>query len=514
MEVAAATLADEFLADLDSDEEIETEEENSKINNNNEVNNETKEAEKEFTVTLESVAPLLFDNRYEELHNKMKEFNEKIENNQIDEQNNHNAILLERKEGNQDSNTQELNSYGLIIDCNSISLEIGESINKIHKYVQDLFSKRFYDLESLVVNSLDYLHVVARMAKADKLSEVDLTDLLPGPTIMVVKMSASNSTSETQTLEDEEIQKIVQACEGGLKLKEYQNEILSFVESRMNTIAPNLSYLVGTNIAAKLVGIAGGMLALSRLPAGTIQVLGSNKNTLEGFSTVSTVKKHAGYIYDCELVQQTPPSYRKKVVRVLAPKCALCARIDSYGQEKLGSTGKQLREEIEKKIDKWQERPPAKQIKALPAPDEKSKRSNRGGKRVRKLKERIAMTEYRKFSNRMAFGVQEETFGNTEHGFGMLGTANRVKLHVVRDKKLQKQLHQKQIQRQKKQQKRGIRTNVGGVSGIASSLVMTPVQGMELIDPEAQAKKVAEANLKYFGGSGSYSNVKKETSKE
>merc|ERR1711879_1049417 len=112
------------------------------------------------------------------------------------------------------------------------------------------------------------------------------------------------------------------------------------------------------------------------------------------------------------------------------------------------------------------------------------------------------MTEYRKYANRMSFGVAEETRGNTEQGFGMLGAANRVKLHVVRDKKLQKQLHHRQMQQQRKQQKRGIRTNVGTVSGIASSLAITPVQGMELIDPEVQAKKVQEANLKYFGNTG------------
>merc|ERR1712137_173133 len=257
-----------------------------------------------------------------------------------------------------------------------------------------------------------------------------------------------------------------------------------------------------------LIGIAGGLLALSRLPGGTIQVLGNDKKTLQGFSASAQVKKHAGFIFDCELVQKTPPSFRKKVVRVLAPKCALAARIDSYAEDKSGSTGERMREEIETKIDKWQERPPAKQIKALPAPDEKSKGNKRGGKRVRKQKEKYVMTEYRKHVNRMAFGVAEETHGNTEQGFGMLGAANRVKLHVVRDKKLQKQLHHRQMQEQRKMQKRGIRTNVGSVSGLASSLVLTPVQGMELVDPEVQARKVEEANLKYFGKSGSFAKVK------
>ena len=40
----------------------------------------------------------------------------------------------------------------------------------------------------------------------------------------------------------------------------------------MNKVAPNLSALVGTEIAAKLMGVAGGLLALSRMPSCNVQV--------------------------------------------------------------------------------------------------------------------------------------------------------------------------------------------------------------------------------------------------
>ena len=44
-----------------------------------------------------------------------------------------------------------------------------------------------------------------------------------------------------------------------------------------------------------------------------------------------------------------------------------------------------------------------KAVKALPAPIEAS-RKKRGGRRVRKMKERYATTDYRKLANRMNFG--------------------------------------------------------------------------------------------------------------
>lgn len=86
-----------------------------------------------------------------------------------------------------------------------------------------------------------------------------------------------------------------------------------------------------------------------------------------------------------------------------------------------------LKEDIEKKLDKltvikiyyfWfvlnskcinnifkyilQEPPPVKFIKPLPKPIDPG-RKKRGGKRVRKMKERYAVTELRKQANRMNF---------------------------------------------------------------------------------------------------------------
>lgn len=66
-----------------------------------------------------------------------------------------------------------------------------------------------------------------------------------------------------------------------------------------------------------------------------------------------------------------------------------------------------MREEIEKKVDKWMEPPPPRQEKALPIPDDKP-RKHRGGRRARKLKQAYAMTELRKRANRIMFGKPTE----------------------------------------------------------------------------------------------------------
>jgi U4/U6 small nuclear ribonucleoprotein PRP31 len=45
-----------------------------------------------------------------------------------------------------------------------------------------------------------------------------------------------------------------------------------YVSSRMNVLAPNLSAIVGTTTAAKLLGVAGGLTDLAKMPACNVHV--------------------------------------------------------------------------------------------------------------------------------------------------------------------------------------------------------------------------------------------------
>lgn len=169
-----------------------------------------------------------------------------------------------------------------------------------------------------------------------------------------------------------------------------------------------------------LVSQAGGLGPLSKEPScnvlvlGEIQLstflsfcLGKQKKTLAGFST-SVVLPHAGFIYYHPLVQSLPPDLRQKAARIISGKCTLAARADALHSTPDGSIGEGFANEIKQKIDKLLEPPPVKDKKALPKPLDKQARK-RGGRRARKMKERMGMTELRKRSNRVNFGeIQED----------------------------------------------------------------------------------------------------------
>jgi U4/U6 small nuclear ribonucleoprotein PRP31 len=229
------------------------------------------------------------------------------------------------------------------------------------------------------------------------------------------------------------------------------------------------------------MGTAGGLVALSRMPACNVQVLGAKRKALGGMSSASAVRAgelHAGFLYACDVVQQTPPPLRMRACRLVGGKCTLMARLDAYGEDPSGAGGTAMRAAMVAKIEKWQEPPPAKFVKPLPLPDMEGKK-RRGGRRLRKMKERYGLTDMRKAANRVNFNEPETEAGLEGVGIGVLGSGGaggRLRLNASQSKKLQKDA-------QKYQQKKYGGASSGAASGLSSSLAFTPIQGIELVNP-------------------------------
>ena len=108
---------------------------------------------------------------------------------------------------------------------------------------------------------------------------------------MSVLMAATTSTG--QKLSDSGWQSVERACDLADRLEKVRTKVRSFsnlprcqqtdsppcgiqifmyVSSRMNVLAPNLSAIVGTTTAAKLLGVAGGLNGLAKMPACNVHV--------------------------------------------------------------------------------------------------------------------------------------------------------------------------------------------------------------------------------------------------
>ncbi|KAL7282195.1 hypothetical protein ACG7TL_003664 [Trametes sanguinea] len=375
--------------------------------------------------------------------------------------------------------------YNLIVQANNLSVDVDNEILVVNKFIRDHYAPKFPELEQLVADPQMYIRSVRALGNSEDPTKVNLQGVLPPAIIMSVLVTAT--TTAGQPLPDAEWKAVERACDLADRLEEVRKKIFQYVSSRMNILAPNLSAIVGTTTAAKLLGVAGGLSGLAKMPACNVHLLGAQKKIAAGFSTI-TARKHTGFIFQSELVQQTPPEYRMKVQRTVGAK-------SSYGQ--------QLREKIEKHIDRLAAPPPTKIVKPLPIPNDGPKK-RRGGKRARKAKEAYAQTELRKLQNRMAFGEPEEEVGAFDQtkGLGMIGTG-KVRANVGEAKSRAKlsKANKLRLAALNRAAQSGTAT-----SGTATSLTVTPVQGFELTNRAAAAQRVKEANERWFS-SGTFSFV-------
>ncbi|CAA7028627.1 unnamed protein product [Microthlaspi erraticum] len=400
--------------------------------------------------------------------------------------------------------------YKLIVDCNQLSVDIDNEIVIVHNFIRHKYRPKFPELESLVAHATDYARVVKQIGNKTDLTSVDLERVLtrdkPKARATITPILLLHSTTKGKSMPEDVLQKTIEACDHAIDLDSARDKILEFVITKMGCLAPNLSAIVGSDVAAKLLVTAGGLSALAKLPSCNVQLLGHKRKNLAGFSTASS-QCRVGYLDQTDILQKTPPGLRSRVIRFLAGKSVLAARSDAARGDTSGTYGKALREEIVKKIEKLQEPGVARQPKSLPVPDMEPKK-RRGGRRLRKMKERYAVTEMRKLSNRVAFGVtaEESSLGDgLGVGYGMLGHAqsNRLRVSAVQSKlkvnaKLMKKLKERRYTS-------GTSTSS---SGLMSSLAFNSVQGIELCNPQAQGLSSGTQST-YFADSGTFSSKKK-----
>lgn len=400
--------------------------------------------------------------------------------------------------------------YHLIVKANNVAVDVDNEVMVVHKFIRDHYSPRFPELESLIPNPWDYVQAVKAIGNYDTIPTSSLEGVLPHGTVVVISMAASTTTG--QTLPVSEWHAVQEGLEMVLELESVRSRILAYVESRMAFVAPNLSAVVGTRTATKLLGVAGGLDGLSKIPACNLHLLGAAKKHSMGLSSVhGGSARSTGFIVQSDLVANTPDDYKRQAIRMVSAKALLAARMDAgKTTSRDGSYGVKLHEELLKKIEKLLEPPPQKLEKVLPIPKEGGGKKKRGGRKARKAKERNGMTELRKMQNRMEFGKQEEeAMGYDESvGLGMIhsSASGRIRAQGAEDrsKSRMSKANKNRLAALKTASGAGGMSSVlrgGLVDGTASSLSFTPVQGIELVDPSRQStagRAQGVENAKWF----------------
>lgn len=432
--------------------------------------------------------------------------------------------------------------YQLILLSNDILLNINEEINSIFELIHDIYDKKFPELLGILNNNKElYIKLILKLKNAIEISSEDLTGLISSHQIMLIKISLS--TTSGRPLAPQLLAQCLSHCETINNYTLEKEAILSFISSRINYIAPNVATILGVQLTSLLISLTGGIKKLSQIPSCNLEVVGrvngsnndgvptltsnDTSSSYSGSLSYSTLTKfrHFGILYHSDLVQQAPPDVKKKIFKIICAKVSIASRIDAVISQSISSTnnaginnvkGYELREEIEKKLEKLLEPHKKKMDVALPIPEEQ-KKSKRGGKRIRKLKEKFIETEVRKAQNQLKFSLDGAEYGDSAMGLdqGLLSQSESGRIRgpkIVESKFL---TNKKRVASQSSDfatpMNKKVNASSGSTHGVSSSLVFTPIQGLELVNPAAAAaaaaQRVKEANNKWFNTSSGFASA-------
>merc|ERR1712176_786067 len=169
------------------------------------------------------------------------------------------------------------------------------------------------------------------------------------PEEVAKEVCQSAETSMGTEITDEDLANIMTLCERVIELTEYRASLAEYLKLRMNAIAPNLTYMVGELVGARLISQAGSLMSLAKHPSSTVQILGAEKALFRALKTKKHTPKY-GLIYHASLVGQSAPNLKGKISRVLAAKLSLCCRVDALGDQVEPSLGKEFKEYVENRL--------------------------------------------------------------------------------------------------------------------------------------------------------------------
>ncbi|XP_038891066.1 probable nucleolar protein 5-2 [Benincasa hispida] len=235
----------------------------------------------------------------------------------------------------------------MIIQAIGLLDDLDKELNTYAMRVREWYGWHFPELAKIIQDNIQYAKTVKLMGNRDNAAKLDFSEILPEEVESELK-EASMISMGTEVSELDLIN-IRELCDQVLSLSEYRAQLYDYLKSRMNTIAPNLTALVGELVGARLIAHGGSLLNLAKQPGSTVQILGAEKALFRALKTKHATPKY-GLIYHASLIGQAAPKLKGKISRSLAAKTALAIRCDALGDGQDNSMGLENRAKLEARL--------------------------------------------------------------------------------------------------------------------------------------------------------------------
>lgn len=203
----------------------------------------------------------------------------------------------------------------LIQAINSID-EIDETISKLIERIREWYALYFPEME-VIRNNETYIRLISQNKSKEKIMEAK-PDAFP-----------NNSLDLDDDINPQDLEIMNKFANSIYELQNTRKEIEEYIDSKMESIAPNLKLIVGSSLGAKLISHAGGLKRLATYPSSTVQIMGAEKALFRHLKSGDRPPKY-GLIYQHPQVRGAKWWNRGKIARILASKISLAVRRDVF----------------------------------------------------------------------------------------------------------------------------------------------------------------------------------------
>lgn len=230
----------------------------------------------------------------------------------------------------------------IIIQTVRLIEDIDKDINNQCMRIREWYGMHFPELGSEIADNMQYLEAVKKIGNKEKIGSKKEID---------EKILSLSKISVGTKMSDEDMKMIFENIDTVIDMHRYRKELSEYLKEKMQTVAPNLSYLLGEQFAAKLISHCGSFANLVKIPASTFQILGAEKSLFNALRSKSNTPKY-GFLFYAPIVSTTNPQNKGRMARMLAAKASILARIDFYSTEKDISQAKKYRDYLERRKER------------------------------------------------------------------------------------------------------------------------------------------------------------------
>ena len=222
--------------------------------------------------------------------------------------------------------------------------EIDKISNALSSRLREWYGLHFPELDNIIDSINGYAQIVLA-GKRESLTKKVYEDAgFPDSKAEMISLIASKSRGGD--ISDVNLAIVQSIAKQILDFHDLRKKLEDHVESEMQTIAPNITVILGAAVGARILGRAGSLKKLASMPASTIQIIGAEKALFRSLKTGAQPPKH-GLLFQHAMVHAAPRWQRGKIARAIAAKAAIAARVDVYGE----GINKTLLEKLNIRVD-------------------------------------------------------------------------------------------------------------------------------------------------------------------